>query len=382
MNILHIITSLKIGGAERALCNLLESLSQREFQHHVAYFYDGPCVDTIKNLQIPTYHIKGFVHRYDPISWIKLYQLIKTIKPTAIHSSLWMANIMGRILGTYANIPVISDLHGNSFDEGPLRNFLDRYTAHFSFRIIAVSPTVKQTYEQNVIRRIAHQHRQRLSSERLMVINNGIDAHKLRSLALQNPLNRNTLKIPQDAFVIGTVGRLEPIKSYDILINAFALFCTNTNLPQPPFLIIIGDGSQKSHLEHLTASLGLKNQILFTGIRQDVYRFYPLFDCFALSSQSEGLSIAMLEALSFGLPIITTHQSQQHDVISHATNGFLVPPNNPTSMAKALTQLYQDNSLRQSMKQANIDLVNKKFNLYKTANAYEQVFKSTTKTSV
>ena len=245
MKILHIISSLKIGGAERALCSLLEKISPYGFEHHVAFFHDGPCRETIEQMGIPFYQIRGIFHRYDPGAYYQLQKLINHIKPDLIHASLWAANIMGRLLGKHNNIPVICDLHGNSKDEGRTRNMLDRLTAHMPAHTVAVADSVKDAYIEHIITPIQNTALKNAASQALIVIKNGIDAEGLRKKAAGNPLCRADLGIPNNAFVIGSIGRFEPIKSYDVLLRAFFLLKTRfpNDATKPLYLCLVGDGS-------------------------------------------------------------------------------------------------------------------------------------------
>lgn len=371
MRILHIITSLKIGGAERSLCTLIQSLSQRGFQHQVAYFYDGPCNDVLRKLNIATYQIGGLFSRYDPLAYIRLKKLVQAVKPDLIHTSLWSASILGRLVGFELSIPVVSDLHSNCSQEGKTRNLLDRVTAGIPFRTIAVADEVKKAYQQHVVD----------TGPRLTVIKNGIDPESVRTQALTDPFVRADYGIEQDAFVIGSVGRLEAIKSYDVLIRAFVYLKKQGNVARKPILLLVGDGSQAAYLKKLAVDLGVGSDVIFTGARTDAYRFYPLFDCFALSSQSEGLSLALLEALCFDLPIVTTNKLTTHEVIQDGVNGFVVPPNDPARLGQAIGQLCNNYESVQAMRAANHQLIRDRFHVNATIDQYENIFRAALKSS-
>jgi len=373
MNVLHIISSLKVGGAERALCNFLEQRATQGHNHCVAYFHSGPCLDVLQQLNVPTYHIDGWFYRYDIGAYRQLAQLIQQLKPDILHTSLWAANIMGRLLAHRYNLPVINELHGNNIDEGRLRNLLDRRTVAMASRLVAVSDTVKTAYANNILARLPKA-QQEMVTDRLCVIQNGINVTRLHQQITQKPLTRRELGLDEQAFVIGAVGRLEPIKSYDILIKAFAHLQT---LPahRPITLCIVGDGSQTATLRALTEELGISANTMFMGMRDDAYRFYPLFDCFVLSSQSEGLSLALLEAMSFGVPVVTTHAHATHDVITDSVNGLLVPPNNPELLAREIHKLCQNPNLHRSIAGAAQHHVQTNFTIDRVVNSFEQIYK-------
>lgn len=376
MKILHIISSLKIGGAEIALCNLLEKLSHQKFEHHVAYFHNGPCEQKLRDLGIRTYPIQGLLHRYDFRAFWQLNQLIKQIDPDIIHSSLWAANVMGRMLAWHHKLPIICDLHGNSKDEGKIRNMFDRLTLPLATNVIAVADSVYDAYKEHIIGSRVH------LLYKLIVIKNGIDARTLRTKAAEISLTRTDLGIPKNAFVIGSVGRLELIKSYDVLLQAFALLYNKSNdLQRPLVLCLVGDGSQADYLKKLARGLGVSHAVIFMGSQANAYHYNRLFDCFALSSQSEGLSLALLEALCFSLPIVTTHTTPKHDVITHNVHGFLVPPNNPQILADYLHKLYYNSELAQSMQRANAELIGASFDLEGVAQQYAQLYRQLIKST-
>jgi glycosyltransferase involved in cell wall biosynthesis len=352
VKILHLITGLNIGGAESALFNFLTAVCQNQTkynsEHHVAFFHTGPNAAKIQSLGIPTYHITGWISPYDPVGYYKLTKLIRNIKPDILHTSLWSSNIIGRLLAQKFTIPLVSDLHGNCQAEGRLRNFFDRATVKHAGLIAAVSEDVKAAYINSIVNTVTSPDLQESIRSRMSVIKNSIDAKLLNRQAAQNPLSRESFGLSAQDFVIGSVGRLEPIKSYDLLIKACSL------LPMKSFkLMLVGDGSESIKLKNLVLELNLTDHVIFTGAQSDAYRFYPLFDCFALSSQSEGLSIALLESLAFGLPIITTHNNQHHEVVTHMINGLLVPHNSPEALAAGLETIRSNLSLRTSMRTNN-----------------------------
>lgn len=377
MEILHLITGLKIGGAESALFNFLAALSVDLRQNHVvAYFHYGPTVEKIKGLGVEAHGLSGKKRTYSFWSLVKLNNLIHTIKPNIIHSSLWSANFIGRLFAWWHKIPLVCDLHGDSFDEGKLRNYFDRLTVKLPMAFVAVGDKVADSYRKNIIGAIKSYALQKKVADRLVVIKNGIDVQTLQNNIQKSLLTRQVVGIPEDAFVIGAVGRFEPIKSYDILIKSFSRLlklCGETTRKKP-FLCLIGDGSQKDFLLELIKDLGIEQQVLLPGFRNDCYAWYSLFDCFCLSSQSEGISIAMLEAMAAGLPVVTTHEFSTHDVIVEGVNGLLVPVNDCEVYAQTLLRLYEDPEICKSMRQRNATLIASEFTIQKVVTGYYYVY--------
>jgi len=372
MKVLHIITSLKIGGAEVALCNLLEYWRKQDSdtEHCVIYIYGGPCVSRIKDQSIPVYQIKGLFSPYDFLAMWRLAKLVKKLKPDILHSALWSANIIARLIAWMYTIPLISDLHSDCRHHGWLRNSIDNLSLRVPRHFVAVSRSVTDSFLEKF------KHHKKLP-DKTRIIHNGIQADKLVRKAQQNLLPAKDLGLGENDFVIGSVGRLHPIKRYDILIKAFAKFCKQTRFVggKTPKLCLVGDGSERQSLEELAHVLGVGRQVKFMGAQTEVYRYYPLFDCFALSSQSEGLSIALLEALSFGLPIVTTSEKKTHDVITNGVNGFVVLVNNEKGLVDAFNELYTNENVVRSMSKENIKLVASKFQMSHVFEQYASLYK-------
>ena len=241
--------------------------------------------------------------------------------------------------------------------------------------IVAVGDSVYKNYIENIVCKIDHEDRKNNIKKKIVVIQNGINREKI--LTSINLLQKKEVGIKQTDFVFGTVGRLEPIKSCDVFVKAFGIFIKyNPEKHKDVKLVLIGDGSQKKMLQQLILRLRIQEKVLMLGMQDDVYKFYNLFDCFVLSSQSEGLSVALLEACVVGLPIITTNIGKQHDVISDNVNGLLVEPNDPNLLFAAMKKIYENKSLRKSMQNANKELVEKKFDISKTVVNYEHLYES------
>ncbi|MCF7799893.1 glycosyltransferase [Candidatus Babeliales bacterium] len=372
MKVLHLITSLKIGGAESALYNLLLKLkSDNTIKHYVVYFYYGPNVNKIKKLGIDTYKINGLFCKYDPFFYFKLKKIVKKINPDIIHSALWSSNLFARIIGNKLKIPVICDLHSNFLHDGKLRIFLEKLFLSLPAHYIAVSNTAKDGFQKAIIKNCKNKD---FVKTKLNIISNGIDYKNIVNKSEQIKFKKQDLGFFQDTFVFGAVGRLEPIKSYDLLIKAFAIFLKNLKTDNRVKLCLVGDGSQKLKLEEQAKTLGIFHKIFFAGEQTEILKFYKIFDCFVLSSQTEGLSISLLEALCFGLPIITTHRYEKHDVLTDQKNGFIVPANNELKLSQAMQSIYYNSTLREKIKTNNLNLVKYNFCIDNTVELYKKVY--------
>ncbi len=375
MKIVHFITSLKIGGAEVALFNRLKNSNREDDEHIVVYLYDGPIASKIKSLGIKTYQVKGLLSIYDPLSLFRIYKLIKNISPDVLHTALWSANIIGRVVARRLKISIICDMHGDVVFQGKFRNFFEKLTIGMPNYIVAVSKSVKKALEENFVYRIKNKKKRESLQLRIILIQNGIDVEEMRSV--KSDIKKEDIGLGKDDFVVGSVGRLEPIKSYDVLLQSLAFLLNKENEKYKNLkLCLIGDGSQKETLEELSSRLGITSNVKFIGWKDNPLKFYPIFDCFALSSQSEGLSIALLEALAFGLPLVSTHiLGQPHDVINDGESGFLVTSGDFKALAGALSVLYLDSVLLEAMRKNNKKLAECNFNIKNVVEGYDCLYR-------
>ncbi len=360
IKLLHITSSLKVGGAETVLCKLLENLSEG-FEHHVIYFHDGPMRKRIEDLGIPTYHVKGLLGLYDPLFWWRLFLKVRSIKPDKIHSLLWAANVASRIVGILLRVPVMCVYHNNVDLDGGLRNLLDRLTIGFTDQLVAVSDEVALTISQNA---------PQISPKNVKVIKNGVNAQALFEKSQKLVVTRASLGLSADHVVIGSVGRFHPIKRYDLLLHAFALL--HVRFPATR-LVLVGQGPLEQDLRDLAKKLGIADQIIFV-VGQQAAGYYPLFDVFVQTTDREGISMALLEAMSCKVACVVTHAGLVHPVLQHGKTGLVVPAGNIPALVDAVTKIVADHSLKRELGAQAYKVVQSEFNEVAMIEKYCDIF--------
>lgn len=364
--ILHITPSLMIGGAEKLLIDLMENFQTNPdnlFEHQVAYFQTGPFLAKLQKLNIKAYQVSGLIRYYDPICFFKLLLLIKKTKPHKIHSMLWSANLYARLIGKILKLPVICAIHsyynsGNKAQDNLFKLKLDQITSHWAEQIITVSLDISQKTKRDL---------PKLNPNKIKTINNGVKLPNQIEPANQPNLNTNSF------FTIGHVGRLVPIKNQALLIQALSLVKKQT----PNFkAVIIGQGPLEFSLKDLVSQLGLTNQVKFIKSSQPA-KYYPKFNCFVLPSHQEGQSIALLEAMSFGItPIITqtNNQVKKHDIIKNLENGLICKAQ-ANQLALTILNLIKSPKKNQKLAQTAQKTILNHFNLDQTAKQYLDLYK-------
>ena len=354
-HILHCITSLKVGGAETVLVQLVQALQQDGYTNTVVYFYDGPNRPKLEQLGIKTVSISGWVTLYDPIFMFRLWRAIKAISPDIIHSSLWTANFCSRFIGKLLSIPVVCAIHSSTnlatqgTKNSSVRTYLDRALVNFARKYVLVSKSIPLSFIP------ASQH---------VVIQNGIQAvfiHK--NITLEKELG-----ITSDTFIIGTVGRFCAVKNYSLLLDSVALIQAKHD---HVLLLMIGQGELESELKAQAQRLNLGVKFIQSNRVQD---YLPLFDCFVMTSWQEGLSIALLEAMSAGVPPVIIEPTGVHEVVEHNQNGLLVPTYTPQAVATTITTLVDSPTLHTALSISARKTVQATFSLNSMITKYKRLY--------
>ncbi len=207
-------------------------------------------------------------------------------------------------------------------------------------------------------------------SSTLRVIPNGVAIGSTPSAETRHEARR--LLSCGDALVVGTVGRLAPEKNYGMLLRAFAALPAG---PSTPVLVFLGDGSEREALESEARGLGVFERTRFAGWQNDVARLLPAFDVFALSSTAEGLPLALLEAMSLGIPVVSTRVGDIPDVVQHGVDGLLADVGDETGYRLALLGLATSTALRARLGVAARDVVTARYSKEAMVSAYLQAYR-------
>ncbi len=182
----------------------------------------------------------------------------------------------------------------------------------------------------------------------VFMIPNGVDPSEYDPNRSQRNV-RDEFRIPADAPIVGSAGRLDPIKGYDRLIRAFK---TVTHAIPDARLMLIGDGPDRQRLEQVAHNENLQDHIIFTGYKSDVKPYLAAFSLFVCSSHSEGVPNAMLEAMAMGTPILSTRVGGIESVVDDDREGRLVTNNHPETLSHAINNMLSDPETLQTMSRA------------------------------
>lgn len=344
--IVHFISSLHRGGAETVLYLLLQH-TKEHYDHHVLYIHDGPLRLSLQELGIPVYRVKGLIKNYDPWFIVRLIRLLWQLNPDVIHSSLWAANFFGRCCAKLLRIPIICSVHAVAEHEGFVRNMGDQWLPIKPTYFIAVSSTIA----------IALREKLNIPCDNIRTIPNGVAI----------PLKKE--RICKEIFTFGAVGRFVPVKNFDLLLQAFAQVHKYYRQTQ---LILIGGGKLEALLRAMAEDLGISSAVKFI-INEPALPWYEHFDCFVQPSAYEGMSMALLEAMAHGVPVIVAGRSGIHDIITHDQEGIIIGPNDRHAL-KAAMLMVQTSDRRHIWSNTARELINNNYSVARMVNNYCSFF--------
>jgi glycosyltransferase involved in cell wall biosynthesis len=297
------------------------------------------------------------------LHWFRsLADLLRKEQVAAIHAHEFTANTYGTMLGKLVNVPVVATVHGkNYYWEQAKRRVAYRCVGRMS-TMVAVSDDLRQFLVQRV----------GIVRKRVRVIYNGVDVSAPSDL-VQRTRVRSELELGQWETIIGAVGSLYSVKGHVYLIHALPSI-----LKEYPktLLLIVGRGELENELKAEVVKLNLQDHVRFLGFRNDTHTLLSLMDIFVMPSLSEGLSMAILEAMAAGLPIVATNVGGNPEIVLDGETGFLVPPENSHILAARVVDLLQDRRRARDFGDSGKRRVAERFSLSMMVDAYQNCYES------
>jgi glycosyltransferase involved in cell wall biosynthesis len=266
-----------------------------------------------------------------------------------VHVNSYVPGNYTRLAAALMQVPLIVD-HWHGFTRfNRKRRLICRFLGRFTDLSLTVSKGVKDYLLEEI----------GLDPAKVRVVPNGVDLARIEA-ARPGPEVRRELGLPDDLPVIGLVGRLDHWgKGHKELFTAMAQLQERW----PCRALIVGGGRREEEIKDLAASLGLADLVHFLGSRPDVPDLLQAMDIFVLPSYSEGVSLALLEAMAAGLPVIATAVGGTPEAVTEGVTGLLIPPRDATALAGALERLLSDSALAKKLGEKARKAVAEKFSL-------------------
>lgn len=361
--VLHVIQNLNYGGMERLLADIIRFADRERVDSHVlALQYLGHFAKGLG--EFATLHVSPPLPRWSMLWPTSLTGQIAQIAPDVVHthSGVWYkASLAARRAG----VPrLIHTEHGQRRIPEPRHDrVLGRLAARRTDIVVAVSDALAQRLATTVVS----------GRCQLRVVHNGVDAELFRPRADTGAL-RTELGLSPGVPIIGSIGRLEHIKGYDVAIEAFARLRATDSAHPAPVMVLAGEGSERRALEALATRLGCSDAVHFIGWRDDVHDLHSAFTVFTMSSRSEGTSVSLLEAMSAGLCPVVTDVGGNAAVLGHRLRHRLVRAESPDALATAWRDALTAHEHREADREAARARVNESFRLDTMVREYEKLY--------
>lgn len=334
--ILYVIDSFKVGGAQRQLLELVRHIDKTQFQVAICPIWDIPDLEPMfLDTDVEIFHIHKYFS-YDLTIAFRLYKKICQFSPNIVHTWLFTGSLWGRIAAILAKTPIIITgertvvpAHNLPYFIQPINRFLSRFNDVITTNSkIGITELIHNGY----------------SPKKIRCIYNGVDTLRFSPQVKEQyrEFMQEKLRLPSIPICV-TVGRLTEQKGQYVLLTAIKKVI---DAGKQIHCLIVGQGEQGEYLKKFVEKIGIENNVLFLGNRDDVEMILSAADVFCLSSFWEGMPNVVLEAMAMGLPVVATSVAGTQEAVIDGETGFLVPIGDSDELAKRLLLLIQNPGLQ------------------------------------
>jgi glycosyltransferase involved in cell wall biosynthesis len=353
-HVLYIIDQLcGIGGGERMLLNTLKLLPAERFCPSVVTFKIDPSLEVFRQFPCPLY-VFPLQKTYDWNAFRiaqKIRQLIKSENVAIAHTFFETSDLWGGLLAKLSGCPIVIS---SRRDMGILRSRKHDLAYRLLRSQFDLILTVSEAVRDFTIRR------DRAAPDRVRTVYNGLELHN-GSDRRSNGISRSTLGISKTAPIIVTVAHIRKVKGMDVMLRSAVAVCEA--VPSTVFLIVgrVLEMECFQELQGMVRTLGLEKNVRFLGTVENVCPLLQECNIFCLPSRSEGFSNALIEAMACGLPCVATDAGGNVEAVEEGRNGFIVPTEDPATLADRLLKLLTEPALAAKMGAAGRDIAQARF---------------------
>lgn len=341
INVLHLIDTYRIGGPGKTIINSARFIDATRFRVHVGAFTDPrqpernefaravvaagiPFLDLPETRRVNVDHV-GLIRRY-----------VRQHGVAIVHAHGYRTDALGYVATRGLMAAFVTTHHGWIRNNGR-QEFMARAALQLCRRFDGVEVVSRRLLDElpgSVIRR-----------QLAEVVHNGIVLADYATGGHRAPIRR-TLGLPDDAILLGVIGRLSLEKGCHEMLDAFAIVA---EAEPRAHLALIGEGPLRTALEGRVQAASWAARVHFTGHQSPVQPFYEALDVLVSPSRTEGLSNAILEGLVFERPVVATRVGGNPEIIEHGISGLFVPAEDPPALAAAILRVLRDGTLRASL---------------------------------
>jgi sugar transferase (PEP-CTERM/EpsH1 system associated) len=367
--ILHLLYKLTFGGTERVIVNLVNS-SSRNIRNYICSFcdYNKTFMKELNRSEKVVFSI-GKQEGNDFSIPFKIASFCRHHDVDIIHSLGWATYAEGLFAAGVSGkkCKFIHSFRGKTIEDTiniPKRRIhAQHFFSNFCDAIITPSEESRKEYSQLI----------NIDPEKIRVIYNGVDIDRFQidsSYSLKE--KRKEFGLKKEDIIIGSAARFDPVKNIDALVRAFA------RLPEGILekckLLLLGDGPELSCVQNTAKDLGVKEKVLFAGMRSDIPQCLSLVDIYVQPSKFEGVPNAVLEAMAAGLPVIATKVGGVPEIIEDGRTGILVAVDDKRSLTQSIEFLIENSDKRREMGSLGRKRVTSLFSIEKMVSEYEKLY--------
>ena len=360
--VVHVIHRLGTGGMENGLVNLINGLPDHTYRHAIVCMTESTAFrERINDKDVPIFELKKRSGKDLGCYW-RFFRLMRRLRPAVVHTRN-LGTIDLAPIAALAGVPIrIHGEHGwdNADPQGlnPRYRRLRRLCDRFIHQYVAVSRDIAAWLRNHI----------GVAEQRVTQIYNGVDSDKFSPDGARAVLPGALRSDP--GALVGSVGRLDPIKRFDVLIDWLA----KAPPESPARLVIVGDGSERQVLADHAERRGVTDRVWFAGDRSDVADLMRAMDIFVLASRNEGISNTILEAMASGLPVVATDVGGNCELIERGVSGELLPCDDDAGLGDRINAYISDDNLREQHGAAGRSRVLQSFSLETMMKNYDALY--------
>ena len=365
IRILHVAQAA--GGVDRYIRMLLKYLDKEKFENILVCSQDfheedyRNLVDSFEQVEM-TRAIGG-----NDLKAIKeVRTLIKKYNPDIVYAHSSKAGAIARVADIGLKNHCVYNPHGWAFNmrcsakKKAMYTAIEKVAAPFCDKIICISDAEKQSALDKKICR----------EDKLQVIFNGVDIDAYEN-GVHGAVKRKDLNIPEDAFVVGMVGRMSPQKAPDVFVKMAKK--VKEKVPNAHF-IIVGNGNQEAEIRKYAEDNNFSESLHITGWVDNPMSYVEIFDVACLLSRWEGFGLALPEYMMAGKPIVASRVDAIPNIIRNGENGLLVEADDAHGASEAVLQIYQENDLKDRLVTQGLEDVHNRFNARRVSAEHGKLF--------
>ena len=364
VRIMHVVDTLRKGGLENGLVNLIEHMDPAEFEHVVLTIRGlGPNRDRLpERVRVECLGKKPGSRSQVGV----LAQAIRRLKPDIVHSRNWPA-IDAVLAGRWARgCFLVHSEHGIETDasvrEPRRRTWLRRLAFELADRVVSVSHQLRDF----------HAMRTGFAASRISVIHNGVNDRRFHPDALQRTAVRKELGVGEDEFCVGCVANLLPVKDHMTLLRALE---HADQAFRKWRLLLVGDGAERPRLEEFVrAHPSWDSRVHFLGTSNRVPELLAAMDVYVLPSVNEGINNSLLEAMASERPVIATATGGNPEIVIDGESGLLFPVGDSAGLSEKLLMLEKERELRLKLGQQARSRVCREFSMDSMVHNYQELY--------